>query len=96
MKITADEIRNIAKLSRLSVDGDAIEATEKALNDILGYVERLNGLDLDDVPPMAHAVPLTNVFRKDAVKPSLAREAALRNAPEAENGYFKVPRVVQD
>lgn len=73
-----------------------METTEKALNDILGYVAELEALDLEGVKPMAHAVRLTNVLRKDEVKPSIAHEAALQNAPEAEDGYFKVPRVVQE
>ena len=69
---------------------------EKALNDVLQYVEELEELDLTDVEPMAHAVQVQNVFRKDEVKPSLDRKLALQNAPEEDNGYFKVPRVIQE
>lgn len=96
MKISAEEIQNIALLSRLSIDDEAMGRTETALNDILDYVAELNELDLADVKPMAHAVPLYNVFRKDEVKPSLPRELALQNAPEENDGYFKVPRVIQE
>lgn len=96
MKISKEEIQNLGLLSRLQIDDQMMETTEKALNDILGYVAELEELSLDDVKPMAHAVKLTNVFRKDEVKPSLDHEAALQNAPEAEDGYFKVPRVVQE
>ena len=73
-----------------------METTEKALNDILGYVAELDALDMTDAQPMAHAVPLHNVFRKDEVRPSLNHDAALQNAPEEEDGYFKVPRVIQE
>ncbi|MDU5088663.1 MAG: Asp-tRNA(Asn)/Glu-tRNA(Gln) amidotransferase subunit GatC [Veillonella sp.] len=69
---------------------------EKELSDILTYVAELDALELDGVEPMAHAVPLHNVFREDEKKPSLDHELALSNAPEAEDGYFKVPRVVQE
>ena len=94
MKISQEEIKNIALLSRLEIKD--LEAAEKALSNILTYVEELEELDLTDVEPMTHAVPLQNVYRLDEMKPSLPREAALQNAPEEENGYFRVPRVVQN
>ena len=94
MKISQEEIKNIALLSRLEIKD--LEAAEKALSNILTYVEELEKLDLTDVEPMAHAVPLQNVYRPDEMKPSLPREEALQNAPEEENGYFRVPRVVQN
>ena len=94
MKISQEEIKNIALLSRLEIKD--LEAAEKALSNILTYVEELEELDLKDVEPMAHAVPLQNVYRPDEMKPSLPREAALQNAPEEENGYFRVPRFVQN
>ena len=94
MKISQEEIKNIALLSRLEIKD--LEAAEKALSNILTYVEELEELDLTDGEPMAHAVPLQNVYRPDEMKPSLPREAALQNAPEEENGYFRVPRVVQN
>ena len=96
MKISQDEIKKIAFLSRLEVQEDKMDNVAKELSDILTYVEDLNELDLDGVEPMAHAVPLHNVFREDAVKPSLDHDLALSNAPEREDGYFKVPRVVQE
>ena len=58
------------------------------------YVAELDALELDGVEPMAHAVPLHNVFREDEKKPSLDHELALSNAPEAEDGYFEVPLVL--
>ena len=94
MKISQEEIKNIALLSRLEIKD--LEAAEKALSNILTYVEELEELDLTDVEPMANAVPLQNVYRPDEMKPSLSREEALQNAPEEENGYFRVPRVVQN
>ncbi|ETS93727.1 Asp-tRNA(Asn)/Glu-tRNA(Gln) amidotransferase subunit GatC [Veillonella sp. AS16] len=96
MKISQEEIKNIALLSRLEVKEDHTAHIEKELSDILSYVAELNALELDGVDPMAHAVPLQNVLREDELKPSLDHDLALSNAPEAEDGYFKVPRVVQE
>lgn len=96
MKISQEEIKKIALLSRLEVKEDKMATVEKELSDILTYVAELNELELDDVAVMAHAVPLHNVFREDETKPSLDHDLALSNAPEEEDGYFKVPRVVQE
>ena len=96
MKISQEEIKNIALLSRLEVKEEHMAHVEKELSDILTYVAELNALELDGVEPMAHAVLLQNVFREDETKPSLNHDLALSNAPEAEDGYFKVPRVVQE
>ena len=96
MKISHEEIQKIALLSRLHIPDEKLAETEKALSDILTYVEQLEELDLTDVQPMARAVPLYNVYREDKVVPSLDHELALSNAPEEDNGYFKVPRVVQE
>ncbi len=96
MKLTTDEINYLGTLARLHIDEEMMAKTDKALNDILGYVAELESLDLVDVTPMAHAVPLHNVLRKDEAKDSLSHELALSNAPEEEDGCFKVPRVIQD
>ena len=93
MKISQEEIKKIALLSRLEVKEDKMATVEKELSDILTYVAELNELELDDVEVMAHAVPLHN---EDETKPSLDHDLALSNAPEEEDGYFKVPRVVQE
>ena len=66
------------------------------LDHILEYAERIQALDLDDVPPTSHALVLENVLRADEVTPSLSQEEALVNAPEKEDGRFKVPRIIED
>lgn len=96
MKIDREEIKKIALLSRLDISEENMGTVEKALNDVLSYVAELEELDLEGVEPMAHAVPLHNVFRKDGVIPSLPHDLAMQNAPEEEDGYFKVPRVIQE
>ena len=65
------------------------------LGDILGYVKKLEELDVSDVEPMAHAVPLDNVLRADEVQPSITNEEALANAPKKANGLFVVPKIVE-
>lgn len=66
------------------------------LSDILEHAERIQALDLDGVEPTSHAVPIVNAMRQDVKTPSLPQEVALRNAPESEDGRFKVPRIIED
>jgi aspartyl-tRNA(Asn)/glutamyl-tRNA(Gln) amidotransferase subunit C len=96
MKISAEEINKIALLSRLEIHEDQVEAVGKQLNDILSYMDLISQVDITDVEPTAHAVSMRNVWREDVPKPSLANDKALQNAPEPEDGYFKVPKVIQD
>ncbi len=69
---------------------------EEELTSILAHVEKIQALDLDGVEPTTHALPLINVFRPDVAGPSLTPEQALANAPEAEDGRFRVPRILED
>lgn len=88
--------KKIALLSRLEVKEDNIKSVGKQLNDILSYMDLISQVDITDVAPTAHAVSMRNVMRDDVLQPSLSNEKALQNAPEAEDGYFKVPKVIQD
>ncbi len=95
MKMSAKDVQTVANLSRLKI-ADTEEANyAQELEDFLQYVDVLSKVDTEGVKPMAHVLPLQNVFREDVVKPSLARDLALSNAPEQENGYFKVPRILE-
>jgi aspartyl-tRNA(Asn)/glutamyl-tRNA(Gln) amidotransferase subunit C len=96
MKISAEEIKKIALLSRLEIQDNQIDSVGKQLNDILTYMDLISQVDISDVEPTGHAVSMRNVMREDVPQPSLANEKALQNAPEQENGYFKVPKVIQD
>lgn len=95
MKITRKNVEDVALLSRLEIPEEQIETTTGQLNAILEYVDVLNQLDTTGVEPTAHVLPLKNVMRADVAVPSLPREEALANAPEQENGYFKVPKVTE-
>lgn len=94
MKISPKDVEHVALLGRLALSEEEKENYTRTLNDILGYMELLNRVDTSGVEPTAHVLPLQNVFREDEIKQPLPREEALANAPEAEDGCFKVPRIV--
>ncbi len=94
MKITADEIIHVAELARLHLDGAAVRLYAKQLGDVLTYMDTLNRLDTTGVPPTSHAIFINNAFRDDELKPSMALERVLINAPESEDGSFVVPKVI--
>ena len=96
MKISEQDIKTVASLSRLKIRDDEKDDVLFQLNKILTYVENLQTLDTTNVEPTTYALPMQNVFREDKVKPSLDRELALSNAPLKEDGYFKVPRVLEE
>ena len=95
MKITCKDVANVALLSRLEFSESEIETFTGQMDAILQYAEVLNKLNVEDVEPMAHVLPLKNVMRVDEARPSLPRELALSNAPEQEDGYFKVPKIME-
>lgn len=96
MKVTKKDMENVAVLSRLSIPADKEEQYTQQLNDFLEYVENLQAVDTENIQPIAHVLPISNVFRQDEVKESLDRELALSNAPLKDDGYFKVPKVLED
>ncbi len=95
MKISERDIKTVASLSRLKIREEEKEDVLFQLNKILTYVENLQSLDTTNIEPTTYALPMQNVFREDKVKPSLERELALSNAPLKEDGYFKVPKVLE-
>ncbi|MNI37445.1 Aspartyl/glutamyl-tRNA(Asn/Gln) amidotransferase subunit C [compost metagenome] len=95
MSITVKDVEHVAKLARLELNDQEKQQFTEQLNAILKYAEQLEGLNTDDVPPTSHAMPLVNVMRKDEAKPSLPIEKVLLNAPEEEEGQFKVPAVLE-
>jgi len=94
MKITKEEVLHVAQLARLDIDETAIDTLAEQIGKILEYVDTLNRVNTEGVPPTTHAIMLTNAFREDAEKEHLDREAALANAPEQEDGSFVVPKVI--
>lgn len=95
-EITPEVVRHVALLSRLELTDEEADRYAKELGKILHYVEKLGELDTSDVPPTSHSLPLQNVFREDVSGRSLSNQKALANAPESEDGCFRVPAVIQD
>jgi aspartyl-tRNA(Asn)/glutamyl-tRNA(Gln) amidotransferase subunit C len=95
MKINRTQVEQVARLARLALEEEELDALTGQMDAILGYVDKLNALNTDGIVPTAHAVPMENAFRADEVKPSIGVEKALQNAPAAGNGCFKVPRVIE-
>ncbi|MCP3175988.1 Asp-tRNA(Asn)/Glu-tRNA(Gln) amidotransferase subunit GatC [Desulfuromonas sp. KJ2020] len=95
MKITRAEVEHVARLARLALQDEELDALTGQMDAILDYVEKLKELDTDGIVPTAHAVPMENAFREDVVRDSIGVDKALANAPEADNGCFRVPRVIE-
>jgi aspartyl-tRNA(Asn)/glutamyl-tRNA(Gln) amidotransferase subunit C len=89
------DVKYVAQLARIALTPDEEKKLGAQLGNILGYIEKLNELDVTNVEPTAHAVPLVNVARADEIRPSLPHEDALRNAPHQANGLFIVPKIVE-
>jgi aspartyl-tRNA(Asn)/glutamyl-tRNA(Gln) amidotransferase subunit C len=92
--ITNAEVEHVAMLARLALTGDEVERLTRDLGAILEHAADVAALDLDGVPPTAHPLPLVNVLRPDEVAPTLPRDEVLAAAPSAEDGRFKVPRIL--
>ena len=89
--IDRQQVLHVAKLARLKLTDDEVERMADELSSILEHVERINELDLDGVEPTSHVVDVENVLRPDEPRPSLPRERALANAPDASDDGFRVP-----
>jgi aspartyl-tRNA(Asn)/glutamyl-tRNA(Gln) amidotransferase subunit C len=94
MKITKEEVLYVAHLARLDLDDASIERFAGQIDEILGYIDKLNQVETKGIRPTSHAIFLTNAFRDDEPGEHLERERALANAPDKEDGNFLVPKVV--
>ncbi len=92
---TGIDIKYVAYLARIRLTEQEMTKFSAQLKDVLAYVAKLNELDVSGVEPTAHATPLTNVFRKDEVRPSIDKEKILKNAPEHARDLFIVPKIVE-
>jgi aspartyl-tRNA(Asn)/glutamyl-tRNA(Gln) amidotransferase subunit C len=89
------DVKYVAHLARLALTPAEEQQLGAQLGHILGYIEKLRELDVTNVEPTAHAVPLVNVTRPDEIRPSLPHEDVLRNAPKKGGGLFVVPKIVE-
>jgi aspartyl-tRNA(Asn)/glutamyl-tRNA(Gln) amidotransferase subunit C len=98
MPISKNDVEKIAELARLELTSAETESFTEQLGAILAHIEKLNELDISDVEPMSHCSgtgeDVEYVRRDDVVKPSLGSKVATENSPDAEAGYFKVPKVI--
>jgi aspartyl-tRNA(Asn)/glutamyl-tRNA(Gln) amidotransferase subunit C len=92
--IGRDEVRHIAKLANLEFSEEEIDRFTRQFNSILEYVARLNALETSDIAPTSHIGAGSRTLRSDDRLPSLSHDEALANAPDADRGYFKVPKVI--
>jgi aspartyl-tRNA(Asn)/glutamyl-tRNA(Gln) amidotransferase subunit C len=92
-RVTPETVEHVARLARLSLRDDEIDTFARQLDEVLAYAESIQALDLEGVPPMSHA-GAAGALREDAESPVLDRETVLSQAPDAQAGLFRVPRVI--
>ena len=95
MKMTVADVEHVARLARLELTAGEKEMFAGQLDAILGFVEKLKGVNTEGIVPTSHAVPMENAFREDAVRPSIGLEKALANAPLVSGSFFAVPKVIE-
>lgn len=95
MKITREQVEHVANLARLNLTEEEKEQMTSDMEAIIEFANRINELNIEDINPTAHVIPINNVFREDVINPSFPREELLSNAPNQQNGCFSVPRIVE-
>jgi aspartyl-tRNA(Asn)/glutamyl-tRNA(Gln) amidotransferase subunit C len=95
-RIRLVEVEHVARLARLSLSPEEKERMREQLDRILGYIDKLRELDTTDVEPTSHAIPMLNVMREDDVGACLPAAEALANAPDREQDFFRVPRILEE
>ena len=95
-KIDELQVRKVGKLARLDLSDAEVREFTGQLSAILEYVEKLNELDTGDIEPLAHCLPVSNVFREDKARKSLGTEKTLANAPQQDGDFFKVPKILDE
>ncbi len=96
MAISSEDVQHVARLARLELTDAEVELFRDQLSAVLERAQRIQQLPLADVPPTAHPVPLTNVWREDVVEPCEMGEPILANAPDRDGEFFRVPRILED
>jgi aspartyl-tRNA(Asn)/glutamyl-tRNA(Gln) amidotransferase subunit C len=95
MALTIEEVRWVAHLARLELTGEELDLMARQLTSMIDYVNQLQQVDTENVEPLAHPLPIQNVFREDESAPSLPVEAALANAPDRRGDFYGVPAVLE-
>ncbi len=95
MSVSEKEVRYVANLARLQLSDEEVKHLGEDMNKILGFMDLLNELDTTDIAPLEHVVEMDSRLRKDEAKTPLSHEDALKNAPDADSDYFRVPKVIE-
>jgi aspartyl-tRNA(Asn)/glutamyl-tRNA(Gln) amidotransferase subunit C len=96
MALTTKEVEHVARLARLRLSPDELEKMRAQLSNILEHIDMLKEVDVSDVPPTAQVTDLLNILRADEVRPSLPREDVLANAPDQQDGMFRVRAIFDE
>ncbi len=96
MSVDKNEILKIASLAKLKFNDEEIEKFTSQFNEILNYMDKLNEIDTENVQPLSHPLDINNVMREDELFNSIETKDALLNAPDKDEQYFKVPKVIKD
>ncbi len=95
-RITRKEVEHVARLARLELTEEEKDRMTVQLDSILGYIDKLNKLDTSNVEPTTTVIPMVSVMREDEVRPPLKQDEALANAPDRQDAFFRVPRIIED
>ncbi|HDZ77139.1 MAG TPA: Asp-tRNA(Asn)/Glu-tRNA(Gln) amidotransferase subunit GatC [Candidatus Omnitrophica bacterium] len=95
MSISREDVKYTANLARLELKDKELDILSKHLQDILDFIDKLKSVDIKEVAPTSHVLPIKNVYREDEVSRSLKTSDALKNAPSKDERFFKVPKVIE-
>lgn len=95
MAITKETVKYVANLARIELKPKELERLSQQLKDILDFIDKLKGIDIKDILPTSHILPINNIFREDTPVKSLPGDKALENAPQKEGNFFGVPKVIE-
>ena len=95
MSIDRETIKHVAHLARIELQANELEKLSGELDEILGFIDKLKDLDVEDVKPASHILPLSNVLREDEPQVSLSPQKALENAPSKKGNFFSVPKIIE-
>ncbi|MDD5120362.1 MAG: Asp-tRNA(Asn)/Glu-tRNA(Gln) amidotransferase subunit GatC [Candidatus Omnitrophica bacterium] len=95
MAIDNETIRHVAHLARIDLQAKELERLHVQLHEILGFIDKISNLNIEDVLPASHILPISNVLREDIPHTSLTPERALENAPSKKGNFFSVPKIIE-
>lgn len=95
MSIDKDTIKHVAHLARIELQPNELEKLSDELHEIIGFIDKLKDLNIEQVKPASHILPISNVLREDVPQLSLSSEQALENAPRVKGNFFSVPKIIE-